>query len=309
LKLASIDIGTNTCNLLIANVDENNNFEILQREKRPIKLIDSNYINNDISLSAIERCVNVINEYKSIAKEHNIINVITITTSAIRDAANSSEVISIISQKTGINVEIISGSQEAKLVYLGVNKAVKFSDESSLVIDIGGGSIEFIICNKSEIFWINSYPIGIARLLNRFAFSDPLTKNDIYFLNGFFEANLDEVLIKCKQHEVSRIIGSSGSFDTFKNLAICADPAYIPKNNKQSYLIDIESFKNIYQQLITLNIFQRIEMKGMDPIRVEMIPIAAVLMNFLINKLEINIFIQSAYSLKEGVIFNHLENK
>lgn len=308
MVIASIDIGTNTCNISVANTAENKIVNILHREKRPIKLIDNRFHNNKISKLAIKRCTDALLAYKKLFAKYNVDQCVAVATSGIRSAANSKDIIDEITAKTNIKIEIIDGLREALLAYEGVKNAVNIGDENVLIVDIGGGSVEFIVCNSENVIWKKSYQIGIARLLRTNDFSDPLNNSNINFLYNFFEKELIEVQEIVKSQNVCKLIGSSGSFDTLKNLIICSFTENIPDNHKKYFDIDIQSFKEIHKQLISLNLYERIEMKGMDPIRVEMMPLASVLTNFMIEKFKIREFIQSGYSLKEGLIFDYLKN-
>lgn len=307
MKIASIDIGTNTCNFTIAQTTSNNKIIILHKSKRPIKLIDNEYYNNRISESAIKRCINALKEYKKTIQEYGVDKYIAVATSGIRNAVNSNEIIVRIKEEADFIVEVISGQKEAFLAYKGVKNAINLYNKPSLVIDIGGGSVEFIICNNHMIIWKSSYPIGIARIIKKHYLQDPLTNDNVNFLNALFKMDLSEVVDKANEYNVTTLIGSSGSFDTLKNLIICSFTKEIPDEHQSYYQINPKSFQEIHKRLISSDIFERLEMKGMDPIRVEMIPIASVLINFIINKLKIRKIYQSGYSIKEGLIFDYIK--
>jgi exopolyphosphatase / guanosine-5'-triphosphate,3'-diphosphate pyrophosphatase len=308
MRLASIDIGTNTCNILIAVVLQGKNIKMLHREKMPIKLIDASYFNNTISNAAINRCINALLYYRDLIEEYNVDNSIAVTTSGVRSAVNGEQMLARFAKETGFDVKIIDGDEEAYLVYTGVKNAVKFDKNPTLIVDIGGGSVEFIICNDEELFWKKSYALGIARLLKKFNLEDPLSNKDILDLHTYFDLELQEVILKSKEYSAKKLVGSSGSFDTFKNLIICSFTGEIPDQHQPYYNIDFSSFDTIYNQLINLNIFERIRLKGMDPIRVEMMPAAAVMTKYLIDNVGVDIFLQSSYAIKEGLIFEYLNS-
>lgn len=293
--------------MLIADIHPDRKINVIRKEKRPVKFIDSQYHNNTISDAAIKRCINALSEYLVIANENKVTKIITTTTSGIRSAVNRDDIIKMILLETGINVEVIDGQEEARLVYEGVKNAVPINNEMVLIVDIGGGSIEFIICNDKGPIWKNSYNLGVARLLQQFMPQDPLTNENIRDLHAFFDRNLTEVFIAAKELQVVKLIGSSGSFDTFRNLAICADPNHIPFETNSFFEISKQTFLEIYQKLTTYNIFQRLEMKGMEPIRVEMIPVSAVLTDYILQKIDVSYFYQSDYAVKEGLIFDYYD--
>ncbi len=308
MKIASINIGTNTCNIIIAESDSENNADIIYTDKRPVKLIDDQYFNDNISENAINRTITTLLEYKKIIKKHKVQKNIVIATSGIRNANNRDYILERIISETNFSVKVIDGLEEAEIVYKAVRRAVNLDEKSVLVIDIGGGSVEFIICNNSEVLWMDSYNIGIARLLKKYDFDDPLINENIIFLKKIFTEKFNSVISEAIKYEVNTLIGSSGSFDTFKNLSICSTATHIPEKDRTYYEIPLDVFDEIHQNLINTNLFERIEIKGMDPIRVEMMPIASVLIKFLIEKLKIEKFIQSGYTIKEGLIFDYLSD-
>jgi exopolyphosphatase / guanosine-5'-triphosphate,3'-diphosphate pyrophosphatase len=306
MKIASLDIGTNTCNLLIAE-HKNNSIDFLHKEKRAITLINKDYINNNISGDSILHLVNVLNDYKKTITFHDVETIVATATSGIRSAANRKFVVDTLESKTGIKVSVIEGDKEAELAWIGVRNAISLDENPVLVIDIGGGSIEFIIGNKNGIIWKKSYNIGVARLMSLNNFSDPLKLHDIETIKSILKFELEDLLLECRKNVVEILIGSSGSYETFANLVKfeCAD--CIIADNSPANTIDICRFIQIYNKLVSFDFEQRKAMQGMEIIRVKMIPIAAVITKFLLEELKISKFIQSNFSIKEGSLFDYIE--
>lgn len=305
MRIASIDIGTNTCNLSIAEYSESNKLEFLYKEKQAISLINTQFKNDIISQDSIQKLTNVLIKYKQTIDDLNTDKIIAVATSGVRNSANKKEVLKSIKDVIGINVIEIDGHTEAKFVYSGVKNAIKIGPEYILIIDIGGGSVEFIICNQNGILSTFSFDVGTSRLLSQHKFSDPLSNNDINNLHNIFNNNLNFLIEKCKELNVETLIGSSGSFETFVDLINGSKEqrADILKTNNN---IEIAKFEEIYNKLITYNYEQRSNMSGMEILRVKLIPIAAIITKLLIDKININNLIQSRYSIKEGVIFDYI---
>ncbi|MDD2385969.1 MAG: hypothetical protein PHP52_04230 [Bacteroidales bacterium] len=306
MKIASIDIGTNTCNLLIAEHSNTTDICFIHREKQPISLINKDdKQNNIIPEKTIENLVNVLQNYRLTIQKLGVKTVIATATSGIRSAKNQQEILQTIKAKTEFEIEVIDGNREASLVFAGVKNAVHFTEKHNLIIDIGGGSIEFIIANSSDVKFTHSFQIGVARLLNRYKFSDPLSTNDISIINQILDENLSDMINLCQSLKIDTIIGSSGSYETFANLIkyefninLCEDAPY--------NVIDINYFEKTHEKLINYNFEQRKNMLGMEIIRVQLIPISSVITKYLLDKLNIKKFIQSNYSIKEGLIFDYL---
>ncbi len=309
MKIASIDIGTNTCNLLIAEYIKGSALNFLHKEKRAITLINKDFKNNIISSESVSNLIDVLNSYNETIKFHNTDKIIATATSGIRSASNREEVIDSVQVGSGIKINIIDGSKEAELAWKGVKNTVHIDENPVLIIDIGGGSIEFVICDNSGIKWKASYNIGVARLIAKYNYSDPLSSEDINSIYRLLEDELRELLINCKEFAVTKLIGSSGSFETFANLVKYECPECSIGEVNVANLINICRFMQIYEKLTTLNKAERTIMPGMEIIRVTMIPVAAVITKFLLEKLNVNSFIQSDYSIKEGTLFDFIEGK
>jgi len=307
VKIASVDIGTNTCNLLIADLSKDTGPEFIHKDKKAITLINNlDYNKNNISDNSIDRLVGVIHSYQNKISEIGAEKTIITATSGIRSAKNKQHVINVLKEKTGLDVEVIDGQREAELVYTGVNNAIKLSDDPYIIIDIGGGSIEFIIGKSNEIIFKESFKIGVARILNTYKFSDPLNDKDLIIIEKILTDNLLDMLLLCKKLNVRCLVGSSGSYETFSDLIKYEFD--LPKIRKTDpfNIIDIEYFFKIHQKLINYDYEQRKNMPGMEIIRVQLIPIASVITNFIIRELDIKKIIQSNFSIKEGLIFDYI---
>jgi exopolyphosphatase/guanosine-5'-triphosphate,3'-diphosphate pyrophosphatase len=192
-KLAIIDLGTNTFHLLLAELHENR-YEITHREKVAVKLGMGGINQNIIQEEAITRAIEVLKKFSLTLQQVDVNEIYAFGTSALRNASNGQEVIRKINQSTGIEVTIISGDKEADFIYLGVRSAVDLGSMPALIIDIGGGSVEFIIGDQTTIHWKKSIEIGAQRLLEKFQQHDPITKSEIADLNQYFDVTLKDVL-------------------------------------------------------------------------------------------------------------------
>jgi len=309
MKIASIDIGTNTCNLLVAELNSTQKLVFIHRDKKAITLINNkDYTNNNISSESISNLINVINNYKDKISELGAEKIIVTATSGIRSANNKDQVLNAVKNETGIDIDLINGQREAELVFTGVKNAVNFNEQPALIIDIGGGSIEFIIAKSSEIIYKESFQIGAARLLNKYRFADPLTVDDIYQINNILKANLTELFDNCKSLNIKNLIGASGSYETFADLIKYEFDVAKIRDTDAFNTIDLDYFNKIHNKLIRYNFEERKNMPGMEIIRVKLIPLASVITKYIIDELNINLMIQSNFSIKEGLIFDYLYN-
>jgi exopolyphosphatase/guanosine-5'-triphosphate,3'-diphosphate pyrophosphatase len=138
-----------------------------------------------------------------------------IATSALRSTSNGPDFIEQVKQKTGIAIEVIDGDREAAYIYKGVKASGCLSNDNTLIIDIGGGSVEFIICDQDHISWKQSFEIGAARLMDKFHHDDPITAEAISNLQAYLDHVLAPLFQATQNVSIQKLIGSSGAFETF----------------------------------------------------------------------------------------------
>ena len=169
-NFAVLDLGTNTFNILIVNIEKNVK-TILHHDRVPVKIGKGGIQNNQIIEEACQRAKEALKQFRKLIDQYNvkIEDITAIATSAFRNAINGQALADEIKQETEIEIRIIQGEVEAELIYYGVKGAMKIGEETALIMDIGGGSVEFILCNENHIFWKKSYEIGAQRLLDLFS--------------------------------------------------------------------------------------------------------------------------------------------
>ncbi|MBS1682528.1 MAG: Ppx/GppA family phosphatase [Bacteroidetes bacterium] len=299
MKAAIIDLGTNTFHLLVADIDKND-YRIILEERIAVRLGAGGINQNIILEDGMQRAVEALQIFKEKIDEHKIKNVFAFGTSALRNATNSSEVISKIKATTGIDVKIISGDEEALYIYEGVKLALNLKSEKHLIMDIGGGSVEFIIGNGYEIFWKQSIEIGAQRLLENFQKHDPILKSEIETLNDYFNSQLQTLFDAVRVHAPGILAGASGSFDTLSDIHHLKER--IPKQNLPETELTIEGFEKIFLEIISKNRTDRMQIPGMIELRVDMIVVSSCLIKFILDKCRLKQIRVSSYSLKEGVL-------
>ena len=308
MRIAVIDLGTNTFNLLIVDMGEDQGYKILYNNKLPVKLGKSGIDKKEIRPDAITRGLNALERHLQTIGEYKVEKTYAFATSAIRSARNGDQFVKLAKQRCGIDVEIINGEREAELIYYGVKQAVRLTDDKVLILDIGGGSNEFIIADKDTIFWKKSYPLGVARLLSKFKPSDPISIEEIEFISNYLEERMSDLFEEFKKHKITTLIGASGSFETIAAMIRADDPNFESGTSlsPESNLIDLTDFENLYQKLINSTLKERKQMKGLESMRLEMIVVATLVVKFILQKLKLRVMIQSNFALKEGVVYELL---
>ncbi len=302
-RVAILDLGTNTFHLLIADIKEEGKPIIVYHETIAVRLGEGGISEGTISGEAFGRGINAIATFKKRIDQYHVTEVKSAATSAIRSASNGTEFIEKIKAETGLELEIIDGEREAELIYHGVRAAVNL-EHTSLIVDIGGGSVEFIICDKNQIFWKKSYPIGAARMMARFHHTDPILETEVTQLNIYLDNTLMDLRNQIENYQPDLMIGSAGAFETF---AALQESQFTVSFENPETLIDLERLNNISKMIIESTHAEREQMQEIPPVRVDMIVVSTILTNYILSRSGIKKLKLSSYSLKEGVLFEMLK--
>lgn len=305
-KLAVIDCGTNTFHLLIVAVNDG----IISTEYRkqfPVKLGEGGINKGTIQPAAYERGINALIFFGEKIKELGADKVAAFATSAVRSAANGSQFSAEVLAKTGIELTIIDGLQEAELIYNGVKHAYPLTDENVLVMDIGGGSVEFIIGNREKINWYGSFDVGAARLAEMFHTTEPISAKDLEALTAFLEQHLTPLREAVAKFPVTKLVGSAGSFDSICELINERFGTQLLQNNETWCNIPLVNYHHIHTTLLLSTLEDRKKMAGLVDYRVEMMVVASCLIDYVLRANNLSELFCSTYSLKEGVMFELLK--
>lgn len=296
MKIAAIDLGTNTFHLIIAE-QTSSAFQVIYKTNQPVRLGEDITTDNLIIPIAFERGINCLNEFKNTLEKYNVTSVKATATSGIRSAKNGQEFVNAAKLTAGIKIDIINGDEEALLIYEGVKLSGAISGKS-LIMDIGGGSTEFILCDEEKVIWKKSYNIGAARLMQKFFNSDPINTIDKNLILEHLTNELKELKVICDEHQPETLIGSAGAFETF---TVMIDPDLNIAAISVAEL-PLTSYKKLASKLINSSHEERSQMKSLIPLRVDMIVMAALQTNYIIENLGIQKIKLSTYDLKMGVL-------
>jgi len=298
---AIIDLGTNTFHLLVIEKSESS-YQILRTEKKVVRIGENGITNGVINASALARAIDAAKSFKSISEEYNVSSFHVTATSAVRDANNGNLFTKEIQSATGFDIKVITGDKEAELIYYGVRSALKLGDSSSLIMDIGGGSVEFIIGNSSKILWKESIPIGAQRLIEKFHHNDPINTEEIAEIENYLKSNLKSLIAKLEEIGPKTLIGASGSFDTLSDIYKLKFKIEDKVTNGE-IPFDLDCFYGLYNEILSKDREQRLNMPGMIEMRVDMIVVACILINYVLKNHKFKDIRVSSYALKEGILF------
>ena len=307
--IAAIDVGTNSFHLIVVKVKDDGNFEIVDREKEVIRLGEGSAGSiKYIKPEAITRAISTLKRFKGIADSHNA-NLRAVATSAVRESYNKNDFMQNVFDKTGIELEVISGFEEARLIYLGALRAVPIFNKKSLIIDIGGGSTEFLIGYKGVTNFSVSVKIGAVRLTEKFFPDYDVTESRVRECRKWVEGEIFQVVHSIKKNGFSICIGSSG---TIMSAGLMIQEARNRKSAATSILNNYEFSKKelhkIEEEILCRKTLERRKkIPGLDEKRADIIPAGIIILSTIFDLLELETMTISGYALREGIILDTLQ--
>lgn len=293
-RLAVIDCGTNTFHLLIAEPNNNGGFTEVFRERRFIKLAEDGI--QRIGDAPYQRALNTLIDYAKIITFHQVNSTRVSGTAALRTASNGPDLVAEVKEKTGLQIDIIPGKEEAQLIYKGVKQAIGPQQDRWMVMDIGGGSVEFIIVDESGVRWFDSFPVGVALLYKQLHQTEPISESEIETTRLFLRARLAELSLALSRYPVQHLVGAAGTFDVIADVLgkDCPTP-YCAR-------VDLSGFNALYDRVLAANREERHAMTDIPDDRADMIVVALILVQVVIELADINTLTVSNFSMKEGML-------
>jgi exopolyphosphatase/guanosine-5'-triphosphate,3'-diphosphate pyrophosphatase len=308
-RIAAIDIGTNSFHLIVVEiVSPQGRFRILDREKHIVRLGSGTTDMKYLSREAMERGIHVLHQFKMIANAAHA-PVRAIATSAVREALNRDEFLRRVAVGTGIKIEIASGFEEARLIHLGILQALPVFRKKILVIDIGGGSTEFIIGQGRKIAYSNSVKLGAVRLTQRFFPEGKVTRKSLQECSRFITGTLVPIVRDIRKQQYDAVIGSSGTIGNITNIARIKrkeNPDH-PINNS---VVSRKEISGLLDELCSeKERTNRNYVEGLDPARADIIIAGTLLLHLITGQLHIPSLVFSDYALREGIILDTIEHQ
>uniref|UniRef100_UPI0040481202 Ppx/GppA phosphatase family protein n=1 Tax=Algoriphagus sp. TaxID=1872435 RepID=UPI0040481202 len=306
-KAAVIDMGTNTFHLLLVEL-HGNEFKTIYKEKIAVKLGQGGITQNLIAPEAEKRALHTLGHFKNLIDGESISQVFAFATSAVRNATNGPDFVNRVREQLGIQIHVISGDEEAQLIYEGIHFSGALDERTTLMMDIGGGSVEFIIGNAQEAFWKQSFEIGGQRLLDAFHYHDPILPEEVEKLEEYCGEKLQPLLAAIAIHKPSGFVGASGTFDTLIDMYY-ATLLQCKLTGQHVFELPVSDFYQLFQLLVTKNRAERLGIPGMIAMRVDMIVVASCLIDFILHHVHAQSIRCSHFSLKEGAVSRMLSGE
>ncbi|MBD3626934.1 Ppx/GppA phosphatase family protein [Cyclobacterium sp.] len=308
MNLAAIDIGTNSIHMIIVRITSGNHFDILMQEKSMVKLGVGVFANNLLSPKAMEDGVATIKRYVQLADQYGVDDIIVSATSATREAKNGREFLDRLIHEAGVSPKLISGKEEAKLIFLAVKEAISIKKEKILVLDIGGGSTEAVVGDENQVLFGHSMKLGVLRLLDKIGHQNALNEEEQEALKSQIRQAATKIMEKALETGFDRVIGTSG---TIRSLAeACLEKKDNPSpesvNAEEVQLADLIKLRD---KLLELPPEKRGEIPGISTNRTDAIHLGATLLVELLQIANVKSLTISDASLREGMIIHHIEKQ
>jgi len=302
MRLAAIDIGTNSVHMIVVHVRPDLSFEVIDREKVMVRLGAGGLGGRALTPSAMESALQTLARFKRLAESYGVDEIIAAATSATREAENGGDFLKTVASQTGIRARIISGSTEARLIHLAAAYGVDLGGGAAVVIDIGGGSVEITHGPASGAALAESFKLGVIRLSEKFVHSDPLPPRDERRLVKHIHAEVDAHVDQIVKRGFRRVIGSSG---TILSLGAMAAERELGEDVR-NFRVPAKALHRLRKRLVDSTLQQRLRMPGLDPRRADLAVAGAILLDTLLQRLEAEELTLCDLALREGLILDYI---
>lgn len=305
-QIAAIDVGTNSFHLVVASVNSRGMLLVHEREKENVRLGSSTIKDmRHLEPDAMERGVNAMMHFAKIARSSNA-KIIAVATSAVREAENKTDFIERVRELTGVNISVISGVEEGRLIYEGVIHALPVFSKNTLVIDIGGGSTETIIGNGGEVKFVHSTKIGAIRISNNFFPDYETTSERIRACREYIKGLWTPILSRISEDGFDVVVGTSGTIASLVAISKAMNGKKIPDVMNGCSATRHDLLRAISKILHTKTVAERMKIPGMDAVRADIILGGSIILESALRYLNIDQVIISGYALREGVVFDYM---
>ena len=306
MKIAAIDIGSNSIHMVTAQVRQSD-FEILDRAKEMVGLARGTLTNGRLSPETMEFGLKTLATFKRLAERQGADPILAVATSAVREASNGGEFVLQAWERFGLHIDVITGSQEARLIFAAARHATDFRGQRPLVVDIGGGSIEIVQGEGNKIRWQQSLKLGVVRLTERFFKSDPPKAGEITAFKAFVRESLDPVFARARRTHPTMMVGTSGTLLTLTAMAAAMADGQ-PPHKLHNHVLERKALGNLTEQILESRARERARIAGLERKRVDLIPAGALLAGILMDGFRFEEMRACEWALREGILLDFIDH-
>lgn len=304
MRIAAIDIGTNSIHMIVVNVRPDLSFEVIDREKDMVRLGAGGLDGRALTPTAMGAALQTLAKFRRLAESNKVDEIIATATSATREAENGGDFIAEVARQTGIRVRVISGTEEARLIHLAAGYGVDVGGSTAVVIDIGGGSVEITLGTATHLTSGKSFKTGVIRLTERFVKTDPLSHQNerrlVKYLNREMGAYLDQIA----RGGFDRVIGTSGTILSLGAVAL-TDESGTP-DDLRNRRVSAKAIRRLRKRLVAADIEERLHMPGLDPRRADLSVAGSVLLDTILRRLVTEDLTLCDLALREGLVLDYI---
>jgi exopolyphosphatase/guanosine-5'-triphosphate,3'-diphosphate pyrophosphatase len=300
VRLAAIDVGSNSVHMVIADVSPEGRIQVVDRVKEMVRLGRRTFSTGRLPAEAMELATRAVATFGRLARARRVDRLRAVATSAVREAKNGAAFVRRLRRETGIPLRVISGAEEARLIFRAARHALALEGGPYLLVDVGGGSVELVLVQDGRPVWMRSLPLGVARLTERFLAGDRPTDGQVRQLEKHLQREIGGLLDRARHAGVVRAIGTSGTINTLVGMAAAArgeDPGRL-----HGVRASASEIARLRRRILRAGAAKRAELPGMDVKRVDLMPAAAVLVDHVLSRVGSPPLVACSWALREGLL-------
>ncbi len=305
MRIAAIDCGTNSIHMIVVRVRPDLSFEVIDREKEMVRLGSGGLDGKALTAEAMAAALQAFSRFRRLAESHQVDEILAAATSAVREAENGGEFLAAVARETGIKPQVISGTEEARLIHLAAVYGVDVAGASAVVVDIGGGSVEITHGAGTSLRVARSFKLGVIRLTERYVHTDPLSKRDERRMVRHISDELSKYLRDIRSAGFDRVIGTSGTILSLGTIA--AGDRRRSSDEIRSLRVSAKQIHRLRKDLVARSISDRMKIPGLDPRRADLIPSGAILLDTVLQRLEATELTLCDFALREGLVLEYIQ--
>jgi exopolyphosphatase/guanosine-5'-triphosphate,3'-diphosphate pyrophosphatase len=305
-RLAVIDIGTNSIHMVLAEIGKNFSYKIVDRIREMARLGDGTFTSHRLSQEAMDRGLTVLKRFSMLAKNKGFDPILPIATSAVREAKNGGDFLKLVRKELGLRVRVITGEEEARLIYLGVRNTMDLSRFPGMIVDIGGGSVELMACTPKRLKFVRSLKLGAIRLKDQFLKGDPPDKKMIQRMEYLVGQTLKKALPKKSIIQFNQLVATSGMAGNLAEIIYLARTGR-PLSQIDMATIELDEVREVEEQLRTKDAQARVKVPGLDPRRVDTLYPGVLVLRLLMERIGVKQVRISDKAIREGVIYDFIK--
>jgi exopolyphosphatase/guanosine-5'-triphosphate,3'-diphosphate pyrophosphatase len=303
MRIAAIDLGSNSFHLLVVDAHPDGSFDTLLRDKEMLRLGDVVTRTGTLPAEDIDRVVETMRRFASLAASIGATEVVARATSALREADNSAIVVDLVREETGIEIEVISGRREARLIFAAVRESLALEPSPALCLDLGGGSLEVMVGDNGGLLWSTSLHLGVARLAAQLVDHDPPTAAELRAVKAKVLEGLEAVAADVAPFEPRLLVGTSGTFLDLARLAAVERTGSAPGAVNQ-LIVERADLEAAHERLVSSTAAQRAKLPGLDSRRADQIPVGSQLLLTAMKLFGFDQLMVGEWALREGIVLD-----